>query len=86
MGIFFNAPEIFKCLSLRFPKKDLRPTSTAELRFAKVFATELEWLFFEADQITLLAVMLRCEIDKDFNAVILGRDLDRKFRAIHIIV
>ena len=30
--------------------------------------------------------MIRCEIDKDFNAVVLGRDLRRKFRAIDIVV
>lgn len=54
--------------------------------FVKLFTTELEWFVFESEIATILAVMLRCEIDKDFNAVVLGRDMSRKFRAIHIIV
>lgn len=54
--------------------------------YVRLFSTELEWFIFESGNITLLATMLRCEIDKDFNAVVLGRDLNRKFRAIDIIV
>lgn len=54
--------------------------------FVRIFSTELEWFLQERAEITLLAVMMRCEIDKDFNAVILGRDLGRKYRAIHTIV
>lgn len=54
--------------------------------FVKLFSTELEWFLEEQDDITLLAVMLRCKIDNDINAVVLGRDLDRRFRAIRIIV
>lgn len=54
--------------------------------FVRIFSTELEWFIQERDNVTLLAVMLRCEVDKDFNAIVLGRDLDRKYRAIHIIV
>lgn len=54
--------------------------------FVRLFSSELEWFTAERGDISLLAVMLRCEIDKDFNAVVLGRDLDRRFRAIHIIV
>lgn len=54
--------------------------------FVRIFSTELEWFIQERGEITLLAVMLRCEIDKDFNAIILGRDLGRKYRAIHVIV
>lgn len=54
--------------------------------YVKLFATELEWFVHEREEVTLLATILRCEIDKDFNAIVLGRDLDRKFRAIHIIV
>lgn len=53
--------------------------------YVQLFSTELEWLVFESGDVTLLATMIRCEIDKDFNAVILGRDLRRKFRAIDII-
>lgn len=53
--------------------------------FARLFSSELEWFLEERGDITLLAVMLRCEIDKDFNAVVLGRDLARRYRAIHII-
>jgi len=54
--------------------------------FVRIFSKELEWFIQERSEATLLAVILRCEIDKDFNAIILGRDLDRKYRAIHIIV
>jgi len=54
--------------------------------YVRLFSTELEWFVFECGNVTLLATMLRCEIDKDFNAVVLGRDLNRKFRAIDIIV
>lgn len=54
--------------------------------YVRLFSTELEWFEFQLGEITLLATMIRCEIDKDFNAVILGRDLRRKFRAIDIIV
>lgn len=54
--------------------------------YVRLFSTELEWFVFESGDITLLATMIRCEIDKDFNAVILSRDLRRKFRAIDIIV
>ena len=54
--------------------------------YIRLFSTELEWFFLEFGGITLLASAIRCEIDKDFNAVILGRDLRRKFRAIDIIV
>jgi len=52
---------------------------------ARMFSTEIDWFEVEVGNVTLLATMLRCEIDKDFNAVILGRDLTRKFRAIDII-
>lgn len=54
--------------------------------FVRLFSSELEWFSAERGDVTLLAVMLRCEIDKDFNAVVLGRDLDQRYRAIHIIV
>jgi hypothetical protein len=54
--------------------------------FVRLFSTELEWFMEERGETTILAVMLRCEIDKDFNAILLGRDLDRRFRAINVIV
>lgn len=54
--------------------------------FVRLFSKELEWFEAQRSDSVLLAVMLRCEIDKDFNAVILGRDLDRRYRAIHTIV
>ena len=54
--------------------------------YVRLFSTEIEWFEFGCDNTILLATMIRCEIDKDFNAIILGRDLRRKFRAIDIIV
>ncbi|REG50879.1 hypothetical protein B0G80_7344 [Paraburkholderia sp. BL6669N2] len=54
--------------------------------FARLFSSEIEWFSDERDMTTVLAVMLRCEIDKDLNAIVLGRDMDRRFRAIHMIV
>lgn len=54
--------------------------------FVRNFSTELEWFSYESGDIQLLATMLRCEIDKDFNAIVLGRDLRKKYRAIHTIV
>lgn len=54
--------------------------------FVRLFSTEIEWFFFETSKTTLLVVVLRCEIDKDFNAIVLGRDMNRKFRAINVIV
>lgn len=54
--------------------------------YVRLFSTELEWFEFECGDITLLASMIRCEIDNDFNAVVLGRDSRRKFRAIDIVV
>ena len=54
--------------------------------FVRLFSTELEWFAEDRGDASLLAVMVRCEIDKDFNAIVLGRDLDRRYRAIHVIV
>lgn len=53
--------------------------------FVQLFSTELGWYCAVVGEITLLGVLLRCEIDKDFNAVILGRDLAKKYRAIDVI-
>jgi len=54
--------------------------------FVQLFSTELAWYCAVVGEVTLLGVLLRCEIDKDFNAVILGRDLAKKYRAIDVIV
>lgn len=54
--------------------------------FVRLFSTEIEWFEIEVGDVVLLATMIRCKIDNDFNAVILGRDLRRKFRAVDIIV
>ena len=53
--------------------------------FTKLFSEELEWFSFQDGDVTLLGVMLLCKIDNDFNAVVLGRDAARRFRAIHMI-
>lgn len=54
--------------------------------FVQLFSTELAWYCASVDDVTLLGVILRCEIDKDFNAIVLGRDLAKKYRAIDVIV
>jgi hypothetical protein len=54
--------------------------------YVKLFSTEQAWFMIALGDVTLLAVMLKCEIDKDLNAVILGRDLSKRFRAIDVIV
>lgn len=54
--------------------------------FVQLFSTELAWYCAVVGEVTLLGVLLRCEIDKDFNAIILGRDLAKKYRAIDVIV
>lgn len=53
--------------------------------YVKLFTTEQAWFIFTLGDVTILAVMLRCEIDEDFNVVILGRDLSKRFRAIDVI-
>ncbi|CAI1551494.1 hypothetical protein RGP44_001940 [Serratia marcescens] len=53
--------------------------------YMKTFSNEISWFKFEKDGITLLATIVLCNIDKDFNAIILGRDLNKKFRAINVI-
>ncbi|EXF93033.1 hypothetical protein HK44_004880 [Pseudomonas fluorescens HK44] len=52
--------------------------------YVQDFTSESMWFSFQSDDVTLLAVMLLCRIDNDYNAVILGRDLNRKFRAVHV--
>jgi hypothetical protein len=54
--------------------------------FAKLFSEEIEWLKFQSNDVILLAVVLFDKTDKDLNAVVLGRDLRRKYRAIDIVV
>jgi hypothetical protein len=54
--------------------------------YVKLFSTEQAWFIFASGDVTLLAVMLRCEIDKDLNVVILGRDVSKRFRAVDVIV
>jgi hypothetical protein len=71
---------------IAIPKEQFDAYFYGRAPFVKAFTTELGWLMCEANDITLLAVILRCEIDKDFNAVILGRDCDKKFRAIDMVV
>lgn len=53
--------------------------------YLKTFSTEISWFKFEKDGVTLLATILLCNIDNDFNAIILGRDLNKKFRAINVL-
>jgi len=53
--------------------------------YVKLFSTEQAWFMLALGDVTLLAVMLKCEIDKDLNVVILGRDLSKRFRAIDVI-
>ncbi|MCG9081146.1 hypothetical protein [Laribacter hongkongensis] len=53
--------------------------------YVKLFSTEQAWFMLAIGDVTLLAVMLKCEIDKDLNVVILGRDLSKRFRAIDVI-
>ena len=52
--------------------------------YVKQFTSESMWFSFQSDDVTLVAVMLLCRIDNDYNAVVLGRDLNRRFRAIHV--
>nr|WP_315446894.1 hypothetical protein [uncultured Pseudomonas sp.] len=52
----------------------------------KSFTTEVNWYIYEAEEITLLAVILLCHIDKDYNAIILARDLTKRFRAVETMV
>lgn len=71
---------------LQIPKERFEAYFYGRSPFVKLFSSELDWFLFENESVAMLAVMLRCEIDNDFNAVVLGRDAEKKFRAIHIIV
>lgn len=52
----------------------------------KDFTTEVGWYAYEAGEVTLLAVVLHCNIDKDYNAIVLARDLAKRFRAVVTVV
>jgi len=47
----------------------------------KAYTKEVAWYAYDSGHITLLAVVLYCKIDHDYNVVILARDLVRRFRA-----
>ncbi len=70
---------------LSIPKPKFDAYFYGRTPYVKLFSEEQEWMIFERDGITLLAVVLKCLTDNDLNAVILGRDLSKKFRAIHVI-
>lgn len=53
--------------------------------YVKTFSEEILWFKYVNADVTLLATIVLCNIDKDYNAIILGRDLDKKFRAIKVI-
>lgn len=50
--------------------------------FVKQFTEESHWYIYESPEITLLAVVLHCKIDNDYNAIVLARDLNKRFRAV----
>lgn len=54
--------------------------------FVKTFSEEVNWFKYVKDDVTILATIVLCKIDNDYNAIFLGRDLDKKFRAIKVIV
>lgn len=51
----------------------------------KTFSKEISWFKYSNDNVTLLATIVFCKIDNDYNAIFLGRDLNKKFRAIKVI-
>lgn len=53
--------------------------------FVKTFSEEICWFKYIENDVTLLATIVLCKIDNDYNAIFLGRDLDKKFRAIKVI-
>jgi hypothetical protein len=50
--------------------------------FVKQFTEETHWYIYETPEITLLAVVLLCKIDNDYNVIVLARDLNNRFRAV----
>lgn len=53
--------------------------------YLKTFSQEIRWFKYEENDITILSTIVLCNIDKDFNAIVLGRDLNKKFRAINVL-
>ncbi|MGM8430421.1 hypothetical protein [Enterobacter cloacae] len=53
--------------------------------YLKTFSQEIRWFKYEENDITLLCTIIVCNIDNDYNAIVLGRDLDKKFRAINVL-
>ena len=54
--------------------------------YVKTFSEEICWFKYVQGDVTLLATIVFCKIDNDYNAIFLGRDLDKKYRAIKVIV
>ena len=52
----------------------------------KDFTTEVNWYACEVEGVMLLAVVLHCHIDNDYNAIVLARDLAKRFRAVETVV
>jgi hypothetical protein len=52
----------------------------------KDFTTEVNWYTCETEGVTLLAVVLLCHIDKDYNTIVLARDMAKRFRAVETVV
>nr|EKU2874170.1 hypothetical protein [Enterobacter cloacae] len=53
--------------------------------YMKTFSKEVKWFKYVHEGVTIIATILLCNIDKDYNAIILGRDLNKKFRAINVL-
>ncbi|WMY72740.1 hypothetical protein RHD99_14800 [Buttiauxella selenatireducens] len=71
---------------LEINKEQFEIYSYGRYPYVKTFSEEICWFKFEENEITLLATIVYCKIDKDFNAIFLGRDLNKKFRAIKVMV
>lgn len=67
------------------PREKFESVFYGRTPYVKLFSTEHAWFMLTLGDVTLLAVMLMCEIDKDWNVVIFGRDLSKRFRAIDVI-
>jgi len=50
--------------------------------FIKQITEETHWYIYETPDITLLAVVLLCKIDNDYNCIVLARDLNNRFRPV----
>ncbi len=49
--------------------------------YLKTFSQEIRWFKYEENDITILSTIVLCNIDKDFNAIVLGRDLNKKIQS-----